>query len=1046
MQRLVGESSSIGIYGGAGGNGGGGGVQGGPGGPGLGPSVGGVQFVIQNLPTLDNAQQLAANAGLPGPSQAVAASSRLSAPGTGTAQSPHASPQHTSSSQVAIYSESRNYCSHLLRQGRGFPLYVPGPKVNLPPEYRRRGIAIGDVGRVNSEGSFDFFFNIYLPANHPINAYAPEDFVPLSPYDPIDVYHHEFEPGDFVSSPSVTEISSEFPEFPGGEFAFSCREPTGAVLTLPHGAHLEKLENLESMRRYAAEHAESWYKYVNGTRGRGLVNGNLYLVTGCEKPQSWGMASFHDVSLQNEFQLLFRPTAAADSGYRYRWQGIHCRRKQADPPLDDETPPNQTTFIHAFAISVGERIWEKLFGVEVCQPVDSSTFPDKSGRSFVPYGSQGSSSLWSFFTGGSAYNGGRQAPAAGFGNGIVTDAFPTPKIFHPSEIIHERIFREVPQATVVITHDDDWCDLFKDDGLKTQGQTLSELQQALLDRFQILEEDGAVFLKAKSDPTTSRNAATATVEELRPIHGHIDDCTREGDNQPNSTDNFRIHLDPATNLGDPPSPHSGHRERLSAYSDRSEPSSVDEWGSPRASDYDVFEYDAARISPVPRRNNRYGSGEESKDHSRDSSDFSIRVLSPPSIETPQLFQDVLLYPADADPHVPTNLDLLFPGSPISTQSCSSWGPHTTRVPTPNSAGLDQGFLTPEPGLRRTRSESSLHLLRHHQSRNIRLGPMLFSPESGGSDFMVDELSWSWPLDLFPSMRRHRRSKSVSTLEWQRVHHLGNKDIIHPDSPLSSTEDAPISRRSSFRSQTTTHSQLNPPFLLAVPPTARPDDVFLSPDPGLLHSSSDATSRRSHVRQLRSEDMRAASTLFSSKSGVSDLVQKSQFLSPVVRHQRRASSGSSAGLDDGFFYAGSGSSRPKSEVGLQPHLQLPSSRIQAPSRDNLQMGTEIQQRKSISPHLSPSITSAAESIFKQTKEDTYLISPKGKGKEVPTDQSDNRRASASSDISVLDAISLQSMPPAIKVEGPPPREGSDSSYDFCASLKDDEGDGRKEGDS
>jgi hypothetical protein len=108
------------------------------------------------------------------------------------------------------------------------------------------------------------------------------------------------------------------------------------------------------MRRYAAKHAESWYKYVNETRGRGLVNGNLYLVTGWEKAESWGMASFHDVLLQNEFLLMFRPTADTDNRCRYRWQGPYCRRKQADSPLVGRTPLNQTTFIHAFAISSGK--------------------------------------------------------------------------------------------------------------------------------------------------------------------------------------------------------------------------------------------------------------------------------------------------------------------------------------------------------------------------------------------------------------------------------------------------------------------------------------------------------------------------------------------------------------------------------------------------------------------------------------------------------------------------------------------------------------------
>ncbi|KAJ7798016.1 hypothetical protein B0H13DRAFT_1516052, partial [Mycena leptocephala] len=67
------------------------------------------------------------------------------------------------------FSESEIYSNQLLRQKRGFPLYVPGPRQTLPEEYRKSGVAIGDVGRITPEGSFDFFFNIYLAADHPIN-------------------------------------------------------------------------------------------------------------------------------------------------------------------------------------------------------------------------------------------------------------------------------------------------------------------------------------------------------------------------------------------------------------------------------------------------------------------------------------------------------------------------------------------------------------------------------------------------------------------------------------------------------------------------------------------------------------------------------------------------------------------------------------------------------------------------------------------------------------------------------------------------------------
>ncbi|KAJ7220288.1 hypothetical protein GGX14DRAFT_323298, partial [Mycena pura] len=178
--------------------------------------------------------------------------------------------------------ESEIYCNQLLRQKRGFPLYVPEPRRTLPEEYRRGGVAIGDVGRITPEGAFDFFFNIYLPADHPINNNnVPESFCPLPHYESLDVYDQSYLPGNHVSTSTIQRLDPEY----------VCRPPQGAVLALPHGSHLQKLENLETVRTYAATHAENWFKYINGPRGRGL-DGSLYLVTGCEKAPSWGLASF----------------------------------------------------------------------------------------------------------------------------------------------------------------------------------------------------------------------------------------------------------------------------------------------------------------------------------------------------------------------------------------------------------------------------------------------------------------------------------------------------------------------------------------------------------------------------------------------------------------------------------------------------------------------------------------------------------------------------------------------------------------------------------
>ncbi|KAJ7908190.1 hypothetical protein B0H13DRAFT_1479018, partial [Mycena leptocephala] len=197
-------------------------------------------------------------------------------------------------------SDSEIFCSQLLRKKRGLPLYDPAPQINLPAAYQRNGVGIGDVGRVTPEGIFDFFFNIFLPPEHSINGNnTPEDFSPMAPYTAIDVFNQNnnysalSRQSPLTGRPhAITHHPVTCSEFPGGDFIFICDSLQGAVLALPDGSHLQKLGNLENMRAYAAKHAESWYKYVNGPRGRGLANGDLYLVTGCEKARSWGMASY----------------------------------------------------------------------------------------------------------------------------------------------------------------------------------------------------------------------------------------------------------------------------------------------------------------------------------------------------------------------------------------------------------------------------------------------------------------------------------------------------------------------------------------------------------------------------------------------------------------------------------------------------------------------------------------------------------------------------------------------------------------------------------
>ncbi|KAJ7679088.1 hypothetical protein DFH06DRAFT_505028 [Mycena polygramma] len=395
----------------------------------------------------------------------------------------------------SICSESANYCSHLLRQGRGFPLYVPGPQKNLPEQYQRNGVAIGDVGRVTAEGMFEFFFNIYHTADDVINVdFVPDDFSPLPRYVPRDIVPVEFGPGNYVSSSSVRGWWNGYPkiyshEFIASDFLFTCTGPSGAALFLPYGAHLEKLANVEPVRRYAAANAESWYKYINGSRGRGLANGSLYLITGCEKAQTGGMASFQNVARDVEFQLSFGPTTDAYNGYNYRFQTETpaCTKHFADHLDGEQHSLNQTVFIHGFSISLGEEIWGRLFGNAADLEITNSRMRNTQ-NSVLPFGSFFSWPLGIFGWGG----------ATDEQDVTISDFSPSSETVHPARAINSFLLHKRPEAAVVITHDDDWRDILRDDGTPSAIKNTRELLQQISEQFMMREDGGTIYLVSKS--------------------------------------------------------------------------------------------------------------------------------------------------------------------------------------------------------------------------------------------------------------------------------------------------------------------------------------------------------------------------------------------------------------------------------------------------------------------------------------------------------------------------------------------------------------------
>jgi hypothetical protein len=114
-------------------------------------------------------------------------------------------------SQVAIPRQSQpegvsdTYARVLLVKKFGYPLWIPEPS-DHPPEYKREGTSIGDVGVITPDGQFKFLFNIFLPGTHPLNHPPPPSFESLESYENAIVRMPlMFPPGRVIASESIEE-------------------------------------------------------------------------------------------------------------------------------------------------------------------------------------------------------------------------------------------------------------------------------------------------------------------------------------------------------------------------------------------------------------------------------------------------------------------------------------------------------------------------------------------------------------------------------------------------------------------------------------------------------------------------------------------------------------------------------------------------------------------------------------------------------------------------------------------------------------------------
>ncbi|KAK7040126.1 hypothetical protein VNI00_009932 [Paramarasmius palmivorus] len=417
------------------------------------------------------------------------------------------------------------------------------PNDDLQPEYSNEGMRIGDVGIITDDGCFDYLFNICASADDPINSRGvPGNFVPLVWNNRSVKIRDIFRPGVPQCSRRAKqrqlsfEASATVPGSPiglGGGIEVTFQQDSGAVLMPPKGADRIDCSQRASFRRYAEEHAQDWYRFVNGTLGREAENGSIYLVTGFDKADAWETALFDSTSSTRSCSLIFTTSGVADGRMKLSQSSLY-QTSVTSRCCANDAKYNQTLFMRGFRVSIrqGPSAWFLGSTRVISTSSSKSDIFDPVGRfhSGGPYpgspprGSRsGSSNGSGRSSSGSTdndtdsddYGGawdsdtddcGGSSSDTSFDDGDF-DELPA-QIYHPLNAINNFLLETNPELDVIVTHDEVWMKLL------TDGDTIMPddevLIQRLQERFDISVMEGSILLELR-DPSSWEPSSSSII-------------------------------------------------------------------------------------------------------------------------------------------------------------------------------------------------------------------------------------------------------------------------------------------------------------------------------------------------------------------------------------------------------------------------------------------------------------------------------------------------------------------------------------------------------
>ncbi|KAK1221561.1 hypothetical protein PQX77_015680 [Marasmius sp. AFHP31] len=262
--------------------------------------------------------------------------------------------EEASTRQRCNSTAGQRYATLLSAEGLGYPLWKPSPRrTDTGEEYT---ISIGDVGICSDMYPFHTLFNITKPRG----GIPDEDEEPKGVEPPCIIqgkvtvdrsYHQNWKlltrPSGSISEPEGSDLRT---------FNLKLSAKEGALLMLPQGGVLKRLQKTSMFKRRILDFWRDWYEFAE-EEGDLDENQTLCLLTGVEQCRTWAMAVWDPVS-GDSVDLGSLVLAADEYNNTYTWARPppRCSTQSLTPvptpvETDNELELKETVFIHAFWIS-----------------------------------------------------------------------------------------------------------------------------------------------------------------------------------------------------------------------------------------------------------------------------------------------------------------------------------------------------------------------------------------------------------------------------------------------------------------------------------------------------------------------------------------------------------------------------------------------------------------------------------------------------------------------------------------------------------------------